>query len=149
MSISKIARVRAGGKRAFIVFDITAESTVQARGIRGVSCKTQKLSKTRRSEPRLWERVIERRTSARARFSCFTMTYLKSAAFRSLNCTARSLLFELFSHYKPDSETVYLLSVRRASKRLGVHPDTPTKAFLFFVTGVLLVSQSCALAATH
>lgn len=43
----KVARVRAGEKRAFIIFDITADSTVQARGIRGVSrVKLHKLSKT-------------------------------------------------------------------------------------------------------
>lgn len=42
----KVARVRAAEDRAFIIFDITADSTVQARGIRGVSrVKLQKLSK--------------------------------------------------------------------------------------------------------
>ena len=61
-------------------------------------------------------------------FFMFHHEIFESAAFRSLNCTARSLLFELFSHYKPASETVYL-SVRRAGKRLGVHPDTAAKAF--------------------
>ena len=61
-------------------------------------------------------------------FFMFHHEIFESAAFRSLDCTARSLLFELWRYYQPGSEIVFL-SVREASKRLGVHRDTAAKAF--------------------
>jgi hypothetical protein len=61
-------------------------------------------------------------------FFMFHHEIFESDAFRSLNCTARSLLFELLRHYKPSSELVFL-SVRVAGERLKVHPDTAAKAF--------------------
>ena len=61
-------------------------------------------------------------------FFMFHHEIFESSAFRSLDCKARCLLFELWRYYQPGSEIVFL-SVREASKRLGVHPDTAGKAF--------------------
>ena len=52
-----------------------------------------------------------------------------SAAFRSLDCNARSLLFELWRHYVPEINEKVFLSVRGAAKRLSVNKDTARKAF--------------------
>ena len=62
-------------------------------------------------------------------FFMFHHEIFESDAFRSLDCTARSLLFELLRHYVPSSNEKVYLSVRNAASRLRVNKDTAGKAF--------------------
>jgi len=49
----KVAQARAGERQATVIFDITAESFIQTRGVRSVSRKKlQKLCKDSLCEPR-------------------------------------------------------------------------------------------------
>ena len=62
-------------------------------------------------------------------FFMFHHEIFESDAFRSLDCTARSLLFELLRKYVPSNNEEVYLSVRNAASRLRVNKDTASKAF--------------------
>lgn len=59
----------------------------------------------------------------------FHYEIFESDAFRSLDCTARCLLFELRRHYIPGYCEDVFLSVRDAALRLRVNKDTAVRAF--------------------
>ena len=59
----------------------------------------------------------------------FHYEIFESDAFRSLDCTARCLLFELRRHYIPGYCEDVFLSVQDASLRLRVNKDTAVRAF--------------------
>ena len=65
----------------------------------------------------------------RGQFFPFHYEIFESEAYRSLNCNARCLLFELRRHYFPGQNEEVYLSVRVAASRLNVNKDTVTKAF--------------------
>ena len=70
-----------------------------------------------------------KRIKQTGRFFMVRHEMFESQAFRSLDCTARCLLFELQRHYIPGVVEDVFLSVRDAARRLRVNKDTARAAF--------------------